>query len=300
MRENECISVIRLCILAIFILIGFVTFFALQGPAFLTIDPETLNENISQKDMQREIVKTFSITSIGRPLKEVEYNVISSSEGLKRDDYYLNYINNFINFINNKDVSIAEMNQLNYTILDLNSMLININLKILKLNLLDADKSKMAINLSTNLRNQIALVNLNIRTLNEKISNFNIKGVSVSKANYDDLNNSINDTRNQIEFLSYCLKTIEEKSEVQDLNVEQKILIKIEEVNHLQNDTKYYLMVKLMIPATLSKGEYKGEIRINEKGTKEELGSIPIRIKVSDISESEKQSNQSAIKKAAS
>lgn len=248
-------------------------------PEIIKIEPNNVEEVFTEKDFQKEFIKTLIITNLAKDM-DVNFKIKSFHEGILGEEDYINHIDDEINLINIKDNKNKNYDSI---IRELNKSIIRLRSNIIKNN------------------NNISIININMskQMYDKKINDLNIL---ISGLNFDigklnklimELNNSnesLNINRNHIEESIKILEGRNQKTSTATaelLNALPEnfpsgnfIFTKIEGNGRLEKG-KNIVLLKFFVPYKIIKGEYKAEFRIN-KGEKL-LGSVPITLKISDI-----------------
>ena len=248
-------------------------------PEIIKIEPRNIEEVFTEKDFQKEFIKTLIITNLAKDM-DVNFKIKSFHEGIIGEEDYINYIDDEINLIN-----IIDNRNKNYDsiIRELNKSIIRLRSNITKNN------------------NNISIINVNMskQMYDKKINDLNIL---ISGLNFEigKLNRLIMESNKSNEsldinryYIEESIRILEERNQKTSTATAELlnslpenfpsgnfIFTKIEENGRLEKG-KNIVLLKFFIPYKIIKGEYKAEFRIN-KGEKL-LDAVPITLKIGDI-----------------
>jgi hypothetical protein len=248
-------------------------------PEIIKIEPNNIEEVFTEKDFQKEFIKTLTITNLAKDM-DIDFKIKSFHEGIIGEDNYINHIDEEINLINIIDNTNKTYDPI---IRELNNSIIRLRSNIIKNNnnisIINTNKSKQ-------------MQDKKINDLNILISSLNFE---IGKLNrlIKKLNNSIESldiNRNQIEESIKILEGQNQKASTataellnaipENFPAGNFIFTKIEGDRRLEKG-KNIVLLKFFVPYKILKGEYKAEFRIN-KGEKL-LEAVPITLKIVDI-----------------
>jgi hypothetical protein len=251
-----------------------------NAPAHLIVEPVSIEYHISGKDLQKEAVKTISITNVGRPLNDIQIDILGSSDGFKIQNEYIKYIESRLELINNKNKSknfILGVDILNKSILNVNNRIIENNYKISLINRNTTNSDKMNI---AKLNNSIIPINSLIYKLNNRITYMNKYPEISFEDDKKSIDNDLDALLQKNKKLSEDITTIySDKLEPSDTIGENLIFVSNIADKTLDKSSTKFVVLKCIIPYKLPEGEYKGEVLI--KNGAETLKRIPLSVNVS-------------------
>ena len=270
---------------------SFISFSKTFTPKSLLIDPSSIEFNITSKDLQSEWVKTITITNIWKEKKDIQIQIGGFQDMHVIIKDFTGYIENQVAAINIKNLNdrrkvnkhLKEMSP-SSSIVDLNMKIAAINENIINYN---SNINLIYYDLKTSKVQKIIprKIDIYINKLNNKINIINEMPESSFYINAH-VDSDI------IENIKFCIDNL--RKEIKDLeslpdantpiSIYSRNIIKLslkDKAFSLDKDDTKFIILKIIIPYGLQKGEYRGEIsinnKINDKKTKK-LGVIPISI----------------------
>ncbi len=241
----------------------------------LLITPNIIEYNITNEDIEKELVRTIIITNIAA--KEPR-NIKIYINGIQETKAFSGYIRNRVAIINIKSLtdrikigdllrnSSSSLGLMNIKILEINKMIYNYNCS------LNSDPNSIKTEIS-----KIRRIDIHIKNLDTMIKIINDLPDGALSSNTETID-FLNNIKNQINLIQIKLSELVEKEEISEpINSLIPIIFSISEKEFtLDGGETKFITLKLIVLNELSSGEYKGEVLIDDALKKPR--TIPISI----------------------